>query len=56
MRIQGKFLFISKLCIANNLVTRSQSYNRNLVFKKSKLVLNSLKVYYFNLDYNSTLV
>ncbi len=29
---------------------------KKLVFKKSKLVLNSLKACYFNLDLNNTLV
>ncbi len=35
---------------------RSQSYKRNLVLKKSKLVLNYLMVCYLNTDHNNMLV
>jgi len=34
--------------------TWRQSYETTLVFKKSKLVLNSLAVHYLNLDQNNT--
>jgi hypothetical protein len=34
----------------NGFLSASQSYNINLVFKKTKLVLNSLTVYYFIID------
>jgi len=33
----------------------NQSYERHLVLKKPKLVLNSFKVCYFNLDHNNML-
>jgi len=34
------------------ILSRNQSYDRNLVFKKSKLVSNFSMVRYLNLDYN----
>jgi hypothetical protein len=34
----------------NRLINKSQSYKRNLVLKKTKLVLKSYTVHYLNLD------
>jgi len=40
----------------NSLKTQSQSYKRDLVFKKFKLVWKPLRVCYFILDYSTVLL
>ncbi len=59
MQSTPSFVYLTSLDMKHDFVKRIthailhiwiQSYERNLVFKKSKLVLNLLKVYYLNLD------
>ncbi len=47
---------IEKELIVKRRQYRSQSYEWNLVFKKSKFVLNSLTAHFFNLDHNNKAV
>jgi len=54
IKCSGKMYSIYQIKPLHNIW--SQSYKRNLVFKKSKLVLNSLTVCYFNLDDTTVLL
>jgi len=47
------WLAIMSFKLDQKVMTKGQSYKRNLVLKKSKLVLNSLTVSYFTLSYTN---